>query len=84
MYLQGQRNNALGTRGRLSTDYLNRGIAPYQTITDLQAGDLANVGRIGQLEDSNTLYDYTRPEDAIRRRVGLLEDLDTLKTGWNI
>lgn len=77
MYVQGQRNAALGARRRLGMDYVNDAMLPFTTIAGAQATDLGNLGRIQDLENSNTLYDYVTPDQAASRNLGMLNDLET-------
>ncbi len=82
VYVQGQRNGSVGARGRLGRDYVEGGLAPYRNLTELQAGDLGNLGRIGNIEDNYSLYDYVQPDEASRRRLNLLSDLDQMNTRY--
>ncbi len=76
MYLQAQRNGALGARSRMSQDYVDAGLYPYRALTELQAADLANLGRMGNLEDNYSIYDYVPADQAARRNLNLLSDLE--------
>jgi hypothetical protein len=76
MYLQGARSGMTGRRAQLGDAYVDRALSPYAALTDMQAADLENLGRIGNLEDNYSIYDYVRPDEAARRNLGMLGDLD--------
>jgi hypothetical protein len=83
-YLQGQRSGLLGTRARLGQDYVNNALTPYDRLTALQSNDLGNIGRIGNIEDNYSLYDYVQPDESARRNLGMLSDLEQTKLRYGL
>lgn len=81
-YVQGQRTGLLGQRQALMDRYLQSGLAPQEAYQRSQAGDLANLRGMADLENLNTDYRYTSPEDAWRRRLGLIGSLGELERSF--
>lgn len=72
-WLTGQRQGAAGRRQSILDTLAQRGLAPVFANQQVEAGGLANLGRVADLEYGNNIYE--RPEDEWRRRLEFLNYL---------
>jgi hypothetical protein len=81
MYVQGQRNSALGARDRLLNNYLQTSRLPYYAQRDAVQDDI-NIGSgLAGLEDRNTIYET--PEQRLMREIRMAEQTDYLNSRAN-
>lgn len=76
--LADRRASLAGRRNLLAGQYLDQSLSPAEAAYRFDNLAQSDLGNIGQLENANTIYDVTTPEDRTARQLRLLDTLSNL------
>lgn len=72
-----------GVRQKLVDDYVRRMLLPIEARQRMGAGEINQLGSLGQLDAANTFYQMDNPEMLLARKLGLLGDATQLDQANN-
>lgn len=78
-YVKQGQMNFLGQRNNLQDSYLNRGLVPIDTSNQILGQQSNLLGGINSLENQNSVYQTQTPDEAINRRISLLNSLQNFQ-----